>query len=279
MYALSTILAFGWNPEIRGITFVGIGVLVLCGSVYLLLGTNLGARLGFLVALAAFFGWMTIMGGIWWTYGIGLKGKEPSWQGMEVIKGGDLTQSAHEIARVPNITDATETERVDGWIRLAEDTPGRGQAVAAAEDVVLNRAKTFKAGEYIATAVYDKGGGRGPMFTVPAVPSRLFGADERWDVDYIAFFHDPHHVLVELQPVVKVPTEAGKAPPKPVADESQPPQYVLMVRDRGTRRQPAMFITIGSALILFLCCMALHRRDQLSVTNRKAVLVPAVAGS
>ena len=41
-----------WSPFIRGILVVLIGVGVLCGSVYLLLATNLGARLGFLVAMA-----------------------------------------------------------------------------------------------------------------------------------------------------------------------------------------------------------------------------------
>ena len=42
------------------------------GSVYLILGTNIGARLGFLVALCGLAGWMALMGGIWWIY-IGLK--------------------------------------------------------------------------------------------------------------------------------------------------------------------------------------------------------------
>jgi len=84
---MSTVLtlAFGWEPEIRGITVVLIIFLVLCGSVYLLLATNLGARLGMLVALAGFFGWMTIMGAIWWVYGIGYQGSLPSWRPVEVI--------------------------------------------------------------------------------------------------------------------------------------------------------------------------------------------------
>ena len=55
-----------------------IAVGVLCGSVYLLLATNLGARLGFLVALAASFGWLVLMGTVWWIYGIGLQGQGPA---------------------------------------------------------------------------------------------------------------------------------------------------------------------------------------------------------
>ena len=49
---MSALLAINWEPELRGILIVIIAVAVLCGSVYLVLGTNLGARLGFLVALS-----------------------------------------------------------------------------------------------------------------------------------------------------------------------------------------------------------------------------------
>lgn len=66
---MSALLAVNWEPELRGILIVIISVSVLCGSVYLILGTNLGARLGFLVALTGLAGWMFIMGAIWWSYG------------------------------------------------------------------------------------------------------------------------------------------------------------------------------------------------------------------
>ena len=41
-----------WNPTILGVLVFISAVMLFCGSVYLLLGTNLGARLGFLVAAA-----------------------------------------------------------------------------------------------------------------------------------------------------------------------------------------------------------------------------------
>lgn len=79
----------GWMPELRGILVVLIMVFTLMGSVYLILGTNIGARLGFLVAFAGLAGWMFIMGAIWWAYGIGLKGPEPSW---EAVAGRTILQ-------------------------------------------------------------------------------------------------------------------------------------------------------------------------------------------
>jgi len=82
---LSTLLAISWEPEIRGIVVVLISVVVLIGGSYLLVGSNVGARLGVLIILAGFFGWMAIMGAVWWTYGIGLKGPEPSWKPAEPV--------------------------------------------------------------------------------------------------------------------------------------------------------------------------------------------------
>ena len=42
-------LAINWEPQLRGYTVVLISVVVLIGGTYLVVGTNLGARLGFLV--------------------------------------------------------------------------------------------------------------------------------------------------------------------------------------------------------------------------------------
>ena len=44
MTLATDLLAIGWLPELRGILIVIIAVVTLCGSIYLILGTNLGAR-------------------------------------------------------------------------------------------------------------------------------------------------------------------------------------------------------------------------------------------
>ena len=93
---LTTVLAFGWNPEIRGILFAHHRLVALCGSVYLLLGTNLGARLGFLVAMAGLFGWMILLGSVWWAYGIGLQGRPATWEAKEIVVG-DLPATVSEV--------------------------------------------------------------------------------------------------------------------------------------------------------------------------------------
>src|SRR3546814_15204356 len=75
---LHTLAGIAWDPQIRGFLATAVGVVVLMGSVYLLVGTNLGSRLGFLLSGAAFFRWMPLMGLPWWVYGpIGLIGTAP----------------------------------------------------------------------------------------------------------------------------------------------------------------------------------------------------------
>ena len=50
-----------WYPTILGVLVVVAGVVLFCGSAYLLLGTNLGARLGFLVAFTGLMGFLMVL--------------------------------------------------------------------------------------------------------------------------------------------------------------------------------------------------------------------------
>jgi len=76
-----------WNPTILGVLVVLSAIGLFCGSAYLLLGTNLGARLGFLVAFASLTGFMVLLSSLWWASGnSGIDqphGKSPSWKVVE----------------------------------------------------------------------------------------------------------------------------------------------------------------------------------------------------
>ncbi|MCU0273331.1 MAG: hypothetical protein MUE34_08865 [Acidimicrobiales bacterium] len=105
MTLLHTLAGIAWDPEIRGILTVLTGVVVLCGSIWLIISTNTGWRLGTLISLAGLFGWMMVMGAVWWIYGIGWRGPDPSWT-IKDINYGDLEQSAVESVRtLPNPGD------------------------------------------------------------------------------------------------------------------------------------------------------------------------------
>lgn len=243
---LATVLAFGWNPEIRGILFLAVGIVVLCGSVYMLLGTNLGARLGFLVAVAGLFGWMTLLGGVWWVYAststtLGLQGRSPTWEAKEIVVG-DLAQSSVSAVAA---TDPTTL----GFESLPADDLGFGQAAAAADEILITEAGKFKAtSDYKVVAVYNKDGGSFPKIG---------------PFDFFAWFHRPHWAVVEVRPVIPQETEPGRAPPTAIIDESQPPVYVVMLRDLGTQRIPSATVTIGSGIIFGITLWLMHRREKL----------------
>jgi hypothetical protein len=266
MFALNSLLAISWQPGLRGISVVLISFVVLCGSVYLLLATNVGARLGMMLSLAGLFGWMFLMGIIWISYGIGLQGAGPSWQARDTIVGqAKLTESQLPVIRDQSIPDnKTPGARVNGWKLLPEDDGGRGQAIAAADEILTVQSGGLKVGEYIPVAVFDKGGERWPNVSFD------FWKFGTVNLDYIAFFHKPHYALVEVAPVIKQKAEPGKAPPKAIADPNSPHWYVAMERDRGSKRRPAGLITVGSGLLFGLLCYKLHKRDQLVELNRSA---------
>ncbi len=256
-----------WDPFMRGFLATAVGVVVLCGSVYMLLGTNVGSRLGFLLAFAGLSGWMLIMGLQWWVYGIGLIGDPPSWHPVEIV----TTESADDTgaARLADARDLTSWEEVpDGDTR-------RGEIQAAADEALTDEdssAAPFAASnEYQAVDVFERGGKEG-------IASRLPGP------------HPAHYAAVQVQRTVPIVPLAdpedecpagseciafGETPPRPVIDEAAPVQTVVLERDLGNRRFPPALLTIASATLFGVSCSALHRRDKASTAARAAVTTGA----
>jgi hypothetical protein len=260
-----SLLAIGWEPELRGLLTVVIAVVILMGSVYGILATNMGARLAFLVSLAALFGWMMLMGMVWWIYGIGLRGQDPSWAavpGKTVLQDTDAIVQAGILDTRPDIPeDATFPEEAAlvadalveaGWIVLDPASPAFGQAQAQAT-VFVEEEGAFEAGQFEVVEIFDIGGDRYPKINE--------------SLDFLAFRHEPHYVLAEVAPLEPVRTEPGRAPASPQIDESRQVQYVYMVRDLGTRRQPAVVLTIGGGAVFLALCYLLNRRDRILRAN------------
>ena len=237
--------------------------MVLCGSIYLILATNLGARLGFLVALTGLAGWMMLMGIMWAIYGIGLKGPEPSW---EAVPGRTVLQDTgalYQAGVFDTPLDVPEGDAVPGagrarqpassstragrrWPRRTRSSARRRRPPAT----FLEETGAFAAGEFTPVNVFDIGGERYPKISD--------------DLDFLAFCHKPHYVVVEVAPLVPTRTEPGRAPAAAEIDTTRQHQYVYMVRDLGARRQPAFVLTIGGGLIFFTLCWLLHRRERIA---------------
>lgn len=247
---LVDVLAFSltWDPQIRAILAVLVGVVVLLGSVYLLLGTNLGARLGFLMAMAGLFGWMSIMGVMWWTYGIGMVGRTPSWDVIEVVSSDDaddLSGAATEAVR-----DLSELEQ------LPAGDPVRGEAQAAA-DVALTEGQFAvfdSTAEYLAIDAYEVGGK-----DTSSIWSRL------------PLPHPTHYAVTQVQARIPAETVLGQPVPPVEIDESAPVYSVVMERDQGSLRLPPAVFTLACLLIFGISANALHRRDLASTRARAAV--------
>ncbi len=110
MEMLDIIAGLAWDPEIRGFMAVLTGVVVLMGSIWLIVSTNSGPRLGTLITLAGFFGWMAIMASVWWIYGIGYAGDSPVWEPVEIVEGTDT--EGHFTFAALDETDSLATENL-----------------------------------------------------------------------------------------------------------------------------------------------------------------------
>lgn len=263
-----------WMPELRGILTVIIGVFVLMGSVYFILLTNMGARLAFLVSFSALAGWFFLMGAVWWIYGIGLKGPEPSWdpvpgrtvlQDPQALVSSGVLDDPVVVEDTPTATAENIQEQfvAEGWKQLVPEAASYGQAASAAEGYLIDSG-AFAGGDYRVMNVFDIGGERYPRL-----------ADG--SVDFLAFWHKPRHIVVEVAPVIPLREEPGRAPATPQVDEAQPHQYVYMVRNKGAKRQPAGFITIGSLIVFLISAWLLHSRDKRVILNRSQLALPSKA--
>ena len=299
---LHLVAGIAWDPQIRGFLAVLVGVVVLMGSVYLLLGTNLGARLGFLVAISAIFGWCTLMGVTWWVYGnIGMLGETPHWEVEEIVyqAGGtpedglalaDL-EKAHELdtsslpppEEVQDLTDdeiaELEEELADElgpWQILPESNPAFGEAKATVDEHFVElpdeELGLEGASDYITVYSFETGGKE----DLPDDPSR-------WDrirhkvKSTLTVEHPPRYAIIQVQPVVEQEAEPGQAPPTPEADEDAPVVSVIMSRDLGDVRMPGAVLTVVSGLLFLTTLVMLHQRDLRGAEARGLLPGPAEA--
>ena len=102
--AVSALGAISFDNEIRGLLTVLLGSAILMGSVWLIISTNTGFRLGTLIAISAIFGWTVMMAFIWSLYGIGLQGARPTWE-VQAIHIGNPSVTENEANPPPEILD------------------------------------------------------------------------------------------------------------------------------------------------------------------------------
>jgi hypothetical protein len=293
MTTLNVLAGIGWDPQIRGFLTLGIGVVVLMGSVYLLLATNVGTRLGFFIASGAFWGWLMIMGIVWWLYGtVGMLGDLPKWEVKEVVYPGTeqaLLEDAHHLdtSHLPPPVEYNELEGPDydkvreeveptlggDWILLPESDKSYGEAKATVDEYfAANPVPDLgieTSADYITDYAFEKGG----KTQLPRNPTRIERITTRLRQTFLEPRHPEHYAIVQVQPVIEQEAAPGEAPPTPVADDAKPIVSVIMERNIGDRRFPGAMLTISSVIMFGITLNALHRRDKLAAQRRG--LLPA----
>src|SRR5690606_34454198 len=232
--------------QIRGALAVLIGFVVLCGSVYLLVATNSGARTGLLISIAGLFGWFSIMGVIWWVYGIGWIGDAPSWQTVEINFDGGATAVTEVVHEDPEL---------ETWQVIAADNPAFGELQAAATTALTEQGIFEGTSAFVINDAHETGGkpDRASDSMIDRVTNRI--------TNPLRVTHPPHYAVVRGQGAIDQGEPApGGAPPVPEADPDQPVVAVVLERNIGNKRlRPAMF-TIFSMVVFGITANVLHRR-------------------
>ncbi|CAB4598195.1 unannotated protein [freshwater metagenome] len=304
MHTLQVIAGISFDPGIRGILVVLVGVTVLMGSVYLLLGTNLGSRLGFLVALTGLFGWLAILTFMWWLTppAIGPRGNLPTWKPVEIYVngGGDqakidalsglidpaslpkadkiLAENPDLAKDFPNgftlsdlqtnhpavVSEYLDAESLNGWKLVSAANAGEAQAAA---DVELVASGVFKTtADYKKLNTWQFGGKPTLEDDCPdgGIVCRV------WHRISSAFqIKNPkNYSVVQVQQVIPQETIPGQAPPIPKADPTKPVISVVFVRDIGNERViPFLYFVICMSLFI-VSAWALHNRDKTLMKNK-----------
>lgn len=257
--SLQVLGALEWNITTRGILFPAIMFVILCGATYVILATNVGNRLGFLLANAGFWAWMVLMTITWMIYGIGLKGTPPSWKVKEVITEVSNAQSEKVGALAPYLEGGKLSK---GWSVVPEGTPTRGEAQSAADAHLLEEKLFDSSTKYAHIAGYEAGGAQ----RIKLRP-RLEKGGAWWnpgDYRFMGLLHQKRYYVNRVAPYKldafgAVAIDANR---KPIIDTSKPVLNSVMVRNQGNLRQPAFKVFLASLILLIISASALHKRDR-----------------
>lgn len=230
-----------WYPTILGVLVVVSAVLLFVGSIYLILGTNMGARLAFLATFSALMGFMVVLTGLWITTASPLntlRGSVPAWEIKEVvsspqkssietvrtIKQDGIKVDTVEAANVKAAVDDGLVTKVDNAVE--KFTPEDNQFAIYA-DVT----------DYLTTGTWEIGG---------SSPSWLDGE----------FTHTPKLAVVQFCGVAPNTQPFGVAPDTPEcavpgSDEAADNGYVVLEFNLGDVRLPPI-IAFVSSIILFV---------------------------
>lgn len=269
-----------WYPTLIGVAVVVAAVVLFCGSVYLLLSTNLGARLGFIASLAGLSGFMVVLSFLWVTTAYPLntvKGRPAAWKVVEI--SSDVANAKTTAVRTIQNTapvgaaEASNVKAAVGEALVAKKKEGKVEPKPLSP-VVLEWLKT--SGYSISEST--------DYLTVKTPKGEL----SVWELKgkkpnpvAFQFRHSPQYAVMAICPTDKAKAKAD--PPVEACDTSAsapPVQYVILEKDLGSLRVPPTVAFIVSLLLFGLSLLLLHwwekdRRNSKSMKGGVPLPVPA----
>src|SRR5713101_2047986 len=240
-----------WYPTILGVLAVVACVALFCGSIYVLLGTNLGARLGFLVSFTGLAGFMVILTLLWCTTASPrntLHGRLPQWKVAQVVT--DLHKA--KFPEVRNIqqkkyqTDPTEAANVKASVDAALVTKASIPTLEVKPED--NKFAAFDlVTKYMIENTFEVGGSD-PQF---------------WK---FGFTHTAKYAVAQFCEVTPTPADrAFGLPPLPpecnTADGAKS-GFVILFYDLGSLRVPPFVAFFASLTLFALGLLGLHWREK-----------------
>lgn len=280
MHTLSVLASEGlahrtlWYPTILGVLVVIAAVALFIGTPYLLLATNLGARLGFLITVACLSGLMVLVSLLWLTNPSPvntLKGRIPAWVAVEKLESGDAARSkigaVSEIVqngREASDADVTNLKAAVDFNLIVTKNDQTGEILSGADGKF---AEYTNATDYIVTD--NKLTGGGGLFSQVNVD---FGGSWPW---VHVSLHKPLYAAVTVCKVASetAPEEVpfGQAPPEPKCSTTDPKQILVLERDLGSLRVPPFVGLLAFGLLFGLSLLSLHWRERdLQEAERRA---------
>ncbi|HEX3539736.1 MAG TPA: hypothetical protein VHT75_04760 [Acidimicrobiales bacterium] len=268
---------FTWDPFIRGIVILALFIVLLPGSVYLVLSTDVGGRLGFLLMAAGISGMLCLLAILWMPLASTADiGRPNSWKVLELVTGdysGQVTVKGAASLPVGNLQAGTKPPLQglttkhwywpfqgcsdSGWHKIdpslindPESTADKFLANTSGSSVGPLLTSPFSAtSDYTYIDGFTKGQNGGCLFAI-----------SRHKI-YLPLARGAHYVVLRVLPTLPV-LNLGGAPPPAQPDTSKPYTYVIMERNLGSVRQPQALLAISMGIIFLVVCYILHTRDK-----------------
>ena len=254
-----------WYPTILGVLVVVAAVVLFVGSIYLILGTNMGARLAFLVTVTALMGFMVVLTSLWITTASPLntlKGSVPKWEIKEVVPSldeskvtevRDIEEDGTKVSTVEaaNVKAAVDEGLVTKVSNAVEEFTPEDNEFALFDDVT----------QYKVLSTYEIG-----------------GSNPSW-LDF-QFTHTPRFAVVQFCGTDQTPIIFGTVPPAPEcapegSEDAADNGFVVLEYNLGDVRFPPIVAFTSSVILFALGLLSLHWYEK----DRKAIAAATEAAA